>query len=64
MVPEALADLSLSGASIRNIALAAAFRAAQTNAPIGHEMIEAELTEELRKHSLPTPTLRWRMVDV
>ena len=56
---ELLAGLPLTGGSIRNIALGAAFLAAEAGRPIDAPMIEAELSQELRKHDLPMPRLRW-----
>jgi hypothetical protein len=54
-----LASLPLTGGSIRNVALGAAFLAAEAGTAVGRDMIEAELAEELRKHNLPVPRLAW-----
>ena len=56
---EALAGLPLTGGSIRNVALGAAFLAAEAGRPVGRAMLEAELTEELRKQNLPVPRIAW-----
>ena len=56
----ALAALPLSGGAIRNVALGAAFQAAQAGAPIAEAMIESEVAEELRKEGLPSPLIDWR----
>ncbi|GAA2753187.1 ATP-binding protein [Kitasatospora cinereorecta] len=56
---EALAALPLTGGSIRNVALGAAFLAAETGRPVDRAMVEAELAEELRKQDLPVPHLKW-----
>ncbi|ALJ13631.1 AAA family ATPase [Sphingopyxis macrogoltabida] len=55
----ALADLPLSGGSIRNIALGAAFLAAERGTAIDASLIEAELAEEMRKQDQPMPTIDW-----
>lgn len=57
----ALADLPLSGGSIRNIALGAAFLAAERGTAIDAALIEAELAEEMRKQDQPMPTIDWTM---
>jgi len=57
----ALAALPLNGGSIRNIALGAAFLAAEAGGRIDRNLISAELAEELRKHNLPVPAIDWRM---
>ncbi|NAZ75147.1 AAA family ATPase [Kineococcus sp. T13] len=57
---DALAALPLTGGSIRNVALGAAFLAAGTGSPVDRDMIEAELAEELRKQNLPVPHVAWR----
>lgn len=57
---QALAALPLSGGAIRNVALGAAFQAAQAGAPIAEAMIESEVAEELRKEGLPSPLIDWR----
>ncbi|MEH0829143.1 MULTISPECIES: ATP-binding protein [unclassified Micromonospora] len=54
-----LAALPLTGGSIRNVALGAAFLAVEAGTAVGREMIEAELAEELRKQNLPVPRLTW-----
>ena len=54
-----LASLPLTGGSIRNVALGAAFLAAEAGTAVGRDMIEAELAEELRKQNLPVPRLTW-----
>jgi hypothetical protein len=54
-----LAVLPLSGGSIRNVALGAAFLAAGDGGRIDHRLIAAELAEELRKHDRPMPTINW-----
>ncbi|MFF1867647.1 AAA family ATPase [Streptomyces sp. CB03911] len=56
---EALAPLPLTGGSIRNVALGAAFLAAAGDRPVDRRMIEAELAEELRKQNLPVPLVAW-----
>ncbi|MFI1292473.1 ATP-binding protein [Streptomyces sp. NPDC020792] len=56
---DALASLPLTGGSIRNVALGAAFLAAEGGRPVDRTMIEAELAEELRKQSLPVPHVTW-----
>jgi hypothetical protein len=56
---ERLAGLPLTGGAIRNVALGAAFLAAEAGTPVDRSMIEAELAQELRKHDLPMPRLRW-----
>jgi len=53
------AGLPLTGGSIRNVALGAAFLAAEAGTAVSRDMIEAELAEELRKHNLPVPRLVW-----
>lgn len=55
----ALAALPLSGGSIRNVALCAAFQAARTGEPINQRHIEAELAEELRKDGQVAPHIDW-----
>lgn len=55
----ALAPLALSGGSIRNIALGAAFLAAGSDRRIGQAEIAAELAEEMRKQNLSVPHLDW-----
>ena len=55
----ALADLPLSGGSIRNVALGSAFLAAASGGRINRALIEAELGEELRKHDQSVPLVRW-----
>jgi hypothetical protein len=55
----ALAALPLSGGSIRNVAIGAAFQAARTGVPIAEEHIEFELAQELRKEGQPTPLIDW-----
>lgn len=57
----ALADLPLSGGSIRNIALGAAFLAAERGTAIDAALIEAELAEEMRKQDQPMPAIDWTM---
>ena len=54
-----LASLPLTGGSIRNVALGAAFLAAEAGTAVSRDMVEAELAEELRKHNLPVPRLAW-----
>ncbi len=54
-----LASLPLTGGSIRNVALGAAFLAAEAGTAVSRDMIEAELAEELRKQNLPVPRLTW-----
>lgn len=54
-----LAAQPLSGAAIRNIALAAAFHAAERGAAIGKDAIAAELAEELRKTNQAAPRIDW-----
>jgi SpoVK/Ycf46/Vps4 family AAA+-type ATPase len=56
----ALAALPLTGGSIRNIALGAAFLAAQAGRPVGPAMLEAEIAEELRKQNQPVPRIAWQ----
>lgn len=56
---EELARLPLSGGSIRNVALGAAFLAAAAGTRVDRTMLEAELAQELRKHDLPMPRLSW-----
>ncbi|NUU19607.1 ATP-binding protein [Cellulomonas humilata] len=56
---DALAALPLTGGSIRNVALGAAFLAAGTGGPVDRSMLEAELAEELRKQNLPMPHVAW-----
>ncbi|WP_244189703.1 ATP-binding protein [Streptomyces incarnatus] len=56
---DALASLPLTGGSIRNVALGAAFLAAAGGRPVDRTMLEAELAEELRKHNLPVPHVTW-----
>ncbi|WP_171165709.1 ATP-binding protein [Streptomyces sp. I05A-00742] len=56
---DALAALPLTGGSIRNVALGAAFLAAEVGRPVDRAMIEAELAEELRKQNLPVPHVAW-----
>ncbi|HET7429877.1 MAG TPA: ATP-binding protein [Nocardioides sp.] len=56
---EHLADLPLTGGSIRNVALGAAFLAAAARTPVTRAMIEAELGHEMRKQDLPMPRLTW-----
>jgi hypothetical protein len=56
---EHLAGLPLTGGSIRNVALGAAFLAAEAGTPVDRFMIETELGRELRKHDLPVPRLAW-----
>lgn len=56
----ALAALPLSGGAIHNVALGAAFQAAQAESPIAEAMIEAEVAQELRKEGLPSPLIDWR----
>lgn len=56
---EALASLPLTGGSIRNVALGAAFLAASGAGAVDRTMIEAELAEELRKQNLPVPHVTW-----
>ncbi len=53
----ALAELPLSGGSIRNVALGSAFLAAEDGGRIDAHRIAAELAEELQKHDLPMPAL-------
>jgi hypothetical protein len=54
-----LAALPMTGGSIRNVALGAAFLAAEAGSPISREMIESEFGEEMRKQNLPVPRLAW-----
>ncbi|NYT32042.1 ATP-binding protein [Rhizobium sp. WYCCWR 11128] len=56
----ALAALPLSGGSIRNVALGAAFQAAEAGGEIAERHIEAEIAEELRKEGQPAPVIDWR----
>lgn len=56
---EALASLPLTGGSIRNVALGAAFLAAAAGRAVDRTMIETELAEELRKQNLPVPHVTW-----
>jgi SpoVK/Ycf46/Vps4 family AAA+-type ATPase len=56
---DALASVPLTGGSIRNVALGAAFLAAGEDRPVARGMIEAELAEELRKQNQPVPHLEW-----
>lgn len=58
----ALAALPLSGGSIRNVALGAAFLAAENGGRIDGCLIAAELAEELRKHGQPMPAINWGAV--
>jgi len=60
---EVLAALPLTGGSIRNVALGAAFLAAQTGRAVDEAMVEAELAEELRKQNLPVPHVRWEETE-
>jgi ATPases of the AAA+ class len=55
----ALAALPLTGGSIRNVALGAAFLAAEGGGRIDGRRIAAELADELRKHDQPMPTINW-----
>jgi SpoVK/Ycf46/Vps4 family AAA+-type ATPase len=55
----ALAALPLNGGSIRNVALGAAFLAAENGSRIDGRLIAAELAEELRKHDQPMPAINW-----
>ena len=55
----ALAVLPLTGGSIRNVALGAAFLAAEDGGRIDRRLVEAELAEELRKHDQPMPAINW-----
>jgi hypothetical protein len=55
----ALAALPLTGGSIRNVALGAAFLAAESGGRIDGRLIAAELAEELRKHDQPMPAINW-----
>lgn len=55
----ALAELPLSGGSIRNVALGSAFLAAEDGGRIDAHRIAAELAEELRKHGQPMPAINW-----
>ncbi|MBA2954123.1 AAA family ATPase [Nocardioides sp. MAH-18] len=56
---ERLAGLPLTGGSIRNVALGAAFLAASAGTSVTRTMIEAELGQEMRKQDLPMPRLTW-----
>jgi hypothetical protein len=56
---QALAALPLSGGSIRNVALGAAFLAAESGCRIDGDLIAAELAEELRKQDQPMPAIAW-----
>ena len=56
---KALAALPLSGGSIRNVALGAAFLAANDGGRIDARLITAELAEELRKQNQPMPAINW-----
>jgi hypothetical protein len=56
---ERLAGLPLTGGSIRNVALGAAFLAAAARTPVTRAMLEAELGHEMRKQDLPMPRLTW-----
>jgi hypothetical protein len=56
---QALAELPLSGGSIRNVALGSAFLAAEDGGRIDAHRIAAELAEELRKHDQPMPSINW-----
>jgi hypothetical protein len=55
----ALADLPLSGGSIRNVALGSAFLAAEAGGRIDAPSIAAELAEELQKQGQPMPTINF-----
>jgi hypothetical protein len=63
-VPEwgSLAGLPLTGGSIRNVALGAAFLAAEAGTAVTRDMIETELAHELRKQNLPVPRVVWAAV--
>ncbi|MFB6608722.1 ATP-binding protein [Agromyces sp. NPDC056379] len=56
---ERLAGLPLTGGSIRNVALGAAFIAAAEDTAVDRAIIEAELGREMRKHNLPMPRVAW-----
>lgn len=55
----ALAALPLTGGSIRNVALGAAFLAAGQGGRIDKRVIAAELAEEMRKQDQPMPAINW-----
>lgn len=55
----ALSHLQLTGGSIRNIALAAAFHAAELGQEINREIIAAEVIEEFRKQDRAAPAIEW-----
>jgi SpoVK/Ycf46/Vps4 family AAA+-type ATPase len=54
-----LVGLPLTGGSIRNVALGAAFLAAAAGTSVTRTMIESELGHEMRKQDLPMPRLTW-----
>ncbi|WP_112310795.1 ATP-binding protein [Pseudogemmobacter bohemicus] len=54
-----LAALPLSGGSIRNVALGAAFRAAAGGQVVTRALIAEEVAAELRKMNLPVPRIDW-----
>jgi len=54
-----LAQQPLTGAAIRNIALASAFQAAAGGGRIDRQLIAAELTAELRKSDALVPAIDW-----
>jgi SpoVK/Ycf46/Vps4 family AAA+-type ATPase len=57
----ALTALPLSGGSIRNVALGAAFIAASEGGKVTPAMVESEVAEELRKQNLSVPRLNWEV---
>jgi hypothetical protein len=54
-----LAQQPLTGAAIRNIALASAFQAAAAGRRIDRQLIAAELADELRKSDVLVPMIDW-----
>ncbi len=58
----ALANLPLTGGAIRNVALGAAFQAAEAGGRVTREMLVAELASEMKKHDLPVPRIDWGSV--
>ncbi|MFN3615102.1 MAG: AAA family ATPase, partial [Rubrimonas sp.] len=55
----ALAAAPLTGGMIRNIALDAAFRAADAGGQVTPDLIAAALTDEMRKQGLPPLNVDW-----
>ena len=55
----ALARLQLTGGGIRNIALSAAYHAAEKGCAINREVLTSEIAEEFRKQDRTAPTIEW-----